>query len=464
MNWNAARIGWAVLSVMSLALGPHAARADESAAARKPNIVLIVADDLGYGDLGCYGSTRNATPFLDRLAREGLRSTDFHSNGPVCSPTRASLMTGRYPQRVGIESPLGPESPGLPRSEITIAERLRDAGYVTGIFGKWHLGPHPIDNPVHHGFHTFHGLLTGDGDYAAHLSRSGTPDWWHDAEPIEEIGYTTDLLTAHAVRFIEQHRDSPFYLYVPHLAIHFPWMKRDDPPSRKLGRSYEDPSKLGPHADVTAIVPQMVAALDEGVGKILDALRAQGLEQQTLVVFTSDNGGYLSYGERHRGEISSNGPFRGQKGDLYEGGHRVPAIVRWPGRVAPGTVTDATQLSMDLFPTFLELAGLEPPPADSPHALDGVSLTSVWFAQQPLLARTLFWRNPNQLAAREGDWKLVERKDQPPELYNLRESAEETHDIAANQPKRVRQMLDQLKIWQHNVDASWSKLREEKNE
>lgn len=230
-----------VLTVLLLA--PLAALAADAA---KPNIVVILADDLGYGDLGCYGATRLKTPHLDRLAREGLRLTDFHSNGSMCSPTRAALLTGRYQQRSGITEALSEKSPGLRADERTIAEYLKPVGYATGVFGKWHLGSKPDSAalPNRQGFDVFRGSRHGGVDYASHVDRFGRRDWWHDEKPVVEQGYATDLLTDHAVQFIGQHREEPFFLYLAHTAIHFPWMSPADKAYREEGKDYNNGTKI----------------------------------------------------------------------------------------------------------------------------------------------------------------------------------------------------------------------------
>ena len=230
--------------------------------AGKPNIVVILADDLGYGDLGCYGATRLKTPHVDRLAREGLRFTDFHSNGSVCSPTRAALLTGRYQQRSGIDEALSEKSPGLRADERTIAEYLKQAGYATGAFGKWHLGSKPDSAalPNRQGFDVFHGSRHGGIDYTSHVDRYGRLDWWHDEKPVIEPGYATDLLTDHAVQFIGRHREEPFFLYLAHTAIHFPWMTPEDRAHREEGKNYDNATKVGPHSpeEITQVVNRMI--------------------------------------------------------------------------------------------------------------------------------------------------------------------------------------------------------------
>ena len=421
----------------------------------RPNIILILADDLGYADIGCYGSHRASTPHLDRLATEGMRFTDFHSNGSMCSPTRAALLTGRYQQRTGIERALGERSEGLDRREVTIAERLHEAGYATAIFGKWHLGPRPEDGPTHHGFGEFRGHLHGAVDYASHVDRYGNVDWWHNDKLANQPGYNTTLITDYSVRFIEAHRDEPFFLYVPHSAIHFPWMTPDDKAYRQAGTRYTDLRKLGPHTtkNVGPIVRQMIEALDGSVGRLLATLREQGLDKRTFVFFTSDNGGNLRYtGGYHN--ISDNGPLRGQKGEMYEGGHRVPAIAWWPGRIQPGAVCDQTTITFDLFPTLLDLAGLGDD-AVKP-SLDGANIASVLFGDADLPKRTLFWRMGDGKAVRQGPWKLVVRGSTA-ELYNLRDDVGEAADLAAERKDLVNALQSELAAWENDVNSDNAK-------
>jgi len=419
-----------------------------------PNIVFILADDLGYGDLGCYGSTRNRTPHIDALAEAGLRFIDFHSAGPMCTPTRAATLTGLYQQRFGrmfdgAISGKTQHDTGLPLAAVTIAEVLRDRGYATGCFGKWHLGYKPPFLPVDQGFDEFRGLGSGDGDYFTHVDRSGRPDWWHNNSLEPEAGYTTDLLTKHSIDFIRRHRDRPFFLYVPHLAIHFPWQGPHDPPHRQVGTDYwNDKWGVIPNrGNVSPHVKAMIEALDRSVGQIVAALRECGLERDTLLVFSSDNGGYLSYAGGFE-NISDNGPLRGQKTLLYEGGHRVPTIVSWPGRIEPG-VTQALGHSTDWFPSFAKLAGV---PTHGMQ-LDGVDLLPLLIARKPLSARTLYWRMGAK-AVRKGPWKLVIAEKGIPELYDLGNDMGESVNLAQRMPGRVQELTDAWINWDADVNHS----------
>ena len=418
------------------------------------NFVVILADDLGYGDLGCYGGLQNATPNIDRLASDGLRFSDFHSNGPMCTPTRAALLTGRYQQRFGpaLDGALSGKTQGhlgLPLRAKTLAEVLKQNGYVTGMFGKWHLGYRLPHLPTRQGFDEFRGLTSGDGDHHSHVDRSGNPDWWHGERLAPEAGYTADLLTQHSVDFITRHRDKPFFLYVPHLAIHFPWQGPDDPAHRVAGRDYANdkwgivpnPRNVRPH------VREMIRSLDESVGRIVEAIRKHDLQNHTLVWFLSDNGGYLNYGETFD-NISSNGPLRGQKTELYEGGHRVPAIAWWPGRIRP-RVCDQTTATMDLFPTICNLAGVQ-----QSRELDGCDLSELLLNDQQLAPRTLFWRMDDEYAIRRAQWKLIVKGPAPPELYDLSTDLAEQSDLAGERPGLVKNLLQAYHEWNRRMPTT----------
>ena len=436
--------------------------------ANQPNIVLILADDLGYGDLACYGSLRQETPHIDRLATGGVRFTDFHSNGPMCSATRAALLTGCYQQRFGPEfdGALGPsprDDNGLPLAAVTIAEVLQQVGYATGMYGKWHLGYRPPLWPTQQGFDEFVGLGSGDGDHHTQIDRSGQQDWWKNDVIRMESAYTTDLITDHSVDFIRRHRKQPFFLYVAHLAIHFPWQGRDDLPHRVQGTNYSN-DKWGIIPDRHNVAPHvkaMIEAVDQSVGKIVSALDECGLSENTLVVFASDNGGYLQYADSHF-NISSNGPLKGQKGEVHEGGHRVPCIARWPGRIPPGRTSAQTVLTMDFFPTFASLAGAKLPTGQQ---LDGRDIGPLLLDDQALAERMTFWRNDEQRAARLGRWKLnlspVDRSAADrsaadgPRLYNLNDDLGETTNVAAENPAIVSKLRNAWFAWERDVNGGF---------
>jgi arylsulfatase A len=428
-------------------------------AAARPNIVFIMADDLGYGDLGCYGNEDIETPHIDALANGGLRFLDFHSSGPMCTPTRVASLTGKYQHRFGEKfdgaiSGVRDYHSGLPLEAITIAEVLKDRGYTTGCFGKWHLGFLPPYFPSKQGFDEFRGLGSGDGDFFTRVDRSGREDWWTNDERTEEVGYTTDLITNHSVDFIERHRDEPFFLYVPHLAIHFPWQGPEDPPHRQAGTAYHE-DKWGLIPDRSNVYPHvraMIESLDKSVGNILSALKKEGLIENTLVVFTSDNGGYISYSGGFE-NISSNGPLRGQKSQVYEGGHRVPAIVSWRGRIDPG-ITDQTTISMDWFPTFAKLAGA----SIADLQLDGADLSPLLFDRYKLPDRNLFWRIRGNWAARSGPWKLVYANGDMG-LFNLDEDIGEANDLYRERPEKAKSLQEAWGQWNDDVNRSAGRFK-----
>lgn len=404
----------------------------------RPNIVLIMADDLGYGGLGCYGNTLLSTPYLDSLAANGIRFTDFHSNGSVCSPTRAALLTGKYQQRVGMEGVIYVKGPtrevGLDPEETTIADLLRDAGYATGIMGKWHLGYDTVFNPLNFGFDEFHGYVSGNVDFHSHYDNAGIYDWWHNKDTVHEDGYVTDLITEHSIDFITTHRDDPFFLYVPHEAPHVPFQGRTDTAYRYPNRTF---TYHGPVKDQARAYVDMVEAMDEGVGAIMQSLRQHNLEEKTLVIFISDNGAE-SFGH--------NGPLNGAKISLLEGGHRVPAIAYWKGRIAPG-ITDATSMSMDWLPTFLSLAEVEQ--ADDLQ-LDGQDLSAVLLKQANLPSRHLFWKYRQQKACRKDQFKLL-ITEQDTQLFDLQTDLREQTNISANHPDQLQELATALVNWENEM-------------
>lgn len=434
----------------------------------QPNIIIILADDLGYGDLGGYFGGQAKTPQINRLAREGMLFTDFHSNGPMCSPTRAALLTGRYQQRLGIERALPTDwnDKGIGdkenSNEITMAEYLRDKGYKTAVFGKWHLGKHSAANPVLHGFDEFRGLTCGCGDYFSKTDRNGFKDWWHNDTLSFQEGYATEVITDNSIHFIKKYKEEPYFLYVAYNAIHFPWQTSEDY-NLEVRREGEDfsciypgpQSKLGPHKpeEVPSALVQMIEELDSGIGRIIKTLKEEGMDKNTFVFFTSDNGGYVDYNNDLWPEVGSNGMLKGQKGEVYEGGHRVPAIAWWPGKIAPRSVCDKTAMTFDFLPTFLDLLEIPFPSKDSPNAMDGVSLVPLLLENKPIQPRTLFWKMEDQKAVRQGDWKLIFfNQDADPELYNLRKDIGETNNLASRYPEKVTRLKSELKAWEKDVD------------
>jgi arylsulfatase A-like enzyme len=404
-----------------------------------PNIVLILADDLGYGSVGCYGNEVVRTPHLDRLAANGIRCTDFHSNGPMCTPTRAALMTGGYQQRcawVDDEelSPVFREQRGenmkqrwawgISLDELTIAELLKKGGYVTGLFGKWHLGYDFRFHPMNQGFDEFRGFISGAVDYHTHVSTSGLQelDWWNGKKIDNDEGYTTDLLTEYAVDFIARHKASPFFMFVSHAATHLPLQGRDAKKRQSPAETYKE----------------MIGLLDDSVGAIVKALDEHGLRDNTLVVFCSDNGPVLPSG------FQSASPFRGKKGSLLEGGHRVPAIMSWPARLPSGKDCHVPLMTMDLFPTFARLAGVSPP---ANHPLDGTDIWPILKGEKADPQRVLHWRFGSQWTVRKGDWKLIDGRT----LYHLGNDPGESKDLAAEQPEIVRELRILNQQWTREV-------------
>lgn len=410
----------------------------------RPNIVLIMADDLGYGDLSCYGSTVCQTPHLDRLAAKGMRFTDFHSSGTVCSPTRAGLLTGRYQQRAGIDGvvyadPKKNRHHGLQKNEITLGQCLQTAGYRTGMFGKWHLGYQRQYNPTFRGFEQFVGYVSGNVDYFAHLDGTGVFDWWQNAELNRaEQGYVTHLITDHAVDFIRQQKDQPFFVYIAHEAVHYPYQGPNDKPMRQEGVG---DIKSAKRKDITNAYREMNTEMDQGIGKVMSVLKEQDLIDNTFVFFLSDNGA------NNKG---SNGKLRGFKGSVWEGGHRVPGIAYWPNHIPAGSVCDATVISIDLMPTILELAQAAVP---TNHKMDGISLVSLMTQKQKLKPREIFWDYNGRSAIRQGPWKLVlnQNRKAPVELFYLKNDLSEAKNLVEDYPQRVQKMQTTFAVWKKEI-------------
>ena len=425
-------VGAAALAVapMALAKGPDAT---------KPNFIIVLADDMGYGDSSAYGGWIK-TPHMEALAAQGIRFTDFHASGNVCSPTRAGLMTGRYQQRAGLAHVVTADPrqrnyhTGLQTSEVTFPKLLKKVGYTSAVIGKWHLGYSKRYNPLHHGFDTFRGYVSGNVDFISHYDRMGVHDWWDGLERIKEDGYVTHLITKHSVKFIAEHADRPFCLYVAHEAVHSPFQAPDDPPQRG-----EVSGKGKPKRSAKETYPLMMKAMDDSLGAIMAAVKEHGLAERTLILFFSDNGGVM--------KVGSNKPLRGGKGSDWEGGHREPAIAAWPGKITPGQVTDQLAISLDIMPTLLDLAGAKPPAG---HTLDGVSLAPLLLEGKSLGQRKLFW---NGKAMRDGPWKLMidGRGAKGVALYNLADDVAESKDLAAQHPARIKQMLAAIAAWKKDV-------------
>jgi arylsulfatase A-like enzyme len=409
---------------------------------RAPNFVFILADDLGYADLGCYGARAQVTPCLDRMAAEGLRFTDGYANSPVCSPTRFALMTGRYQYRLrgAADEPFsgrarGNPDLGLPPQHPTVASLLRDAGYATALIGKWHLGYLPHFSPLKSGYQEFFGPMGGGVDYFTHCDRGGVHDLFEGETEVERIGYLTDLIADGAVNFVEHQRESgrPFLLSVHFTAPHWPWETRaDEAISKEIHGAIH-------HIDggSVATYQTMIRHMDEGIGRIRDALAHTGAAENTLIVFTSDNGG-----ER----FSDTWPFVGKKMDLLEGGIRVPLLACWPARIPAGRSTAQPAISMDWVATFLEAARVSPHPN---YPLDGANLLPVLEDPAATFVRELFWRMKyrDQRAVRAGEWKyLAIESDEF--LFDLSHDTRERANLVRRHPDRVAALRARYEAWE----------------
>jgi arylsulfatase A-like enzyme len=451
-----------VLCILTgIALGSGAARAAE-----RTNVVVILMDDLGARDLGCYGSTYYRTPHLDRLAAAGMKFTDAYAACPVCSPSRAALLTGKYPARLNLTDwlPGRPDRPDqkllrpvinqlLPKEEATLANRLHAAGYATGHVGKWHLGGKGFE-PDRRGFD-----LNVAGDeagsprsyFAPYKNREGR--FMPGLEKAPEGEYLTDRLTAEAEKFIEANRDRPFFLYLAHYAVHIPLRAKADVIAR-----YKGGGPAGTQNN--PVYAAMIESMDDSVGRIVAKLDELNLSGRTAVLFTSDNGG-LSVLEGPNTPSTINSPFREGKGFLYEGGTRVPLLVRWPGVTRPGTVSGTPVSGIDFLPTILDLCGLE-----NESKVDGVSLRPVLGGQGDLPPRPLYWHYPHYSnqggrpgsSIRDGDFKLIEFfEDGRRELYDVRKDAGETRNLALEQPERAKELAGKLEAWRREVGARMMK-------
>ena len=428
--------GSAVASAVAPVSGNRAAQR------ARPNILFILADDLGYGDLSCFGRPDYQTPNLDRLAQQGIKFTSAYAAAAVCTPTRCALITGRYPQRleVGLQEPLTQKSPptaGLPPSHPTVASLVKQNGYDTALIGKWHLGWRPEFGPNQHGYDEFFGILSGAADYFTHgspdaagVAPRGGKDLWENLTPIERTGYLTDLLTDRAVEYIARKHARPFYLSLHYTAPHAPWEGPEDGAIDHGGHG-GGPMTNGGSLKIFA---SMMTSLDAGIGRVLAALGRAGLEENTLVIFTSDNGG-----ERY----SFNWPFSSDKGSLWEGGIRVPAIVRWPGVIPAGRSTEQAAITMDWTATLLDVADTKPDPA---HRLDGENLLTVCTGAREPFDRALFWRTSSDEAARQGRWKYL-KESGTERLFDLSVDPGEKTDLKAKHPNVFDEIRKQHAAW-----------------
>ena len=426
----------------------------DKASKDRPNIIFILADDLGFTELGCYGNNFNETPNLDKIADRGTMFTNAYASAPVCSPYRAALMTGQYPARVGITDYLRPNDPKhLSTDHITIAEMLKRAGYATGIIGKWHLTGYANHDakevpPTQHGF---------DEAIVSENRGIGGGSYFHPYHFNEEINkrlpgkeYLVDRCNLEAVEFIERHKDGPFFLYLSHYAVHTRLQGKDE-----LVAKYEKKPGTGIGNKAPRNNPHLAAQLesiDDGVGMIMDKLDELGLVENTVLIFTSDNGG--------EDRVTSNAPLRAGKSTLYEGGIREPLIIRWPKVLKPGSVCNRPTSNIDFYPTLLHVAGLRPDPRQH---LDGVSILPLLKNPGTELDRnTLYWHYPLKKphflggrsagAIRQGDFKLIEFFDNGEvELYNLTEDISEKHNLVGELPEKAAELKKRLTEWRRDV-------------
>jgi arylsulfatase A-like enzyme len=419
------------------------------------NIVLIMADDLGYGDVGCYGCKDIRTPAIDGLAADGVRFTNFYSNAPECTPTRTALLTGRYQQQVGgLECALGignvgryddairlrqTHDLGLPAEETSIARMLKDAGYATAISGKWHLGYEPKFFPLRHGFDSWFGPVGGATDYFHHIEYTGQLALYENDKPVQREGYLTDLITDEAVSFIQRSRSKPFFLYVAYTAPHTPYQGPGDKKPEPVPEA--DYSK-GSRETFAAMVERM----DQGIGRILKSLDDAGLADNTLVIFMSDNGA---------NRTGDNSPFSGYKGNLFEGGIRVPCIAKWPGVLAKGAVSEQPCMTMDFSRSIVRVAGTEPPAGRN---FDGTDILQAVATNLPVRRRTLFWRARRgewtRKAVRDGSLKFIslQNGDNLKEyLFDLERDPAEKNSLLNKQPDDVRRLKTLLRNWEEEV-------------
>ena len=428
-------------------------KAAKSEAKTQPNFVIIFTDDQGYGDLGCYGGGHVSTPRIDQMAAEGARLTSFYVAAPVCTPSRAALMTGCYPKRIDMATGsnfgvlLAGDKKGLNPKELTIAEVLKSVGYKTGIFGKWHLGDQPDFLPTRQGFDEFFGIPYSHDIHPFHPRQSRfkfPPLPLLAGEKVIEMDPNADLLTKRitqgAVKFIQENKDEPFFLYVPHPIPHVPLHVA--PPFME-GASDATIALLKKEAgniDYKAreqLFRQAISEIDWSVGQILDTIKSNGLDENTLVLFTSDNGPGRIRTKEQRPKHS--GPLRGTKGTTFEGGMREPTVIRWPSRIPAGQANDRLMTAMDLLPTFAKLAGAELP---SDRIIDGkdIWLTLVGVARSP--HKAFYYHRGNELqAVRSGNWKLHAADGKPTQLYNLESDIGETENLIKSQPEVVERLL-----------------------
>lgn len=436
---------WLALSALGIALVGTVSLAREG---RPPNVVLILADDLGWGDVGFNGRKEWATPNLDRMAKSGTKFDRWYTAAVVCAPSRGALLTGKYTIHDGVSA----NNDDLPSGEVTLAEALGSRGYATALFGKWHHGAprapakdyvHPMDQ----GFGEFFGFTD-----ARHAWEQFPSELWQGRGKIPVSGYANDLFTDRAVDFLERKKDGPFFLYLPYIATHFHIQAPPDEVAAHKGKFPE----VDPAEPLRATYAAMVTRLDKNVGRVLKTIERLGLDRDTIVIFTSDHGATFEAGNKGVSNFhDSNRPFRGQKRTLWEGGIRVPAVVRWPGRVPDGVVSREVVHMTDLLPTLLSAAGTSPDPA---WKVDGRDLLAAWSGGAKTPERTVFWEwrseGTNQLAAMRGDLKLVVTNGGRPELFDVEADPAERRSLAAERPEEVKSLNKALADWLATADPS----------
>lgn len=438
------RFAWLLVVAALLAAPALAADPPPAGVARKPNIVILLSDDAGYNEFSAHGNPKYPTPRIDSIGADGVRFTNGYVSGTVCSPTRAGLLAGRYQQRFGHEFNIPPaysETNGLPLDETLLPMPLESAGYRTLALGKWHLGYAPKFHPMERGFTDYYGFLQGSRSYWPLEKPGRLNQMLADRAPVvkEDFGYMTDHLAEKAAEYIAKHKAQPFFIYLAFNATHTP-----------LHATEADLAKAGGDKKIA-----MTLALDRAVGKVLDSIDQNGLRNDTLVVFLNDNGGAIGH---------DNAPLRGRKGQTWEGGIRVPFMLRWPGVVPARQVIDTPVISLDLYATSLAAAGIDKAPG---KPLDGLNLLPVVRAKaEPLTARPLFWKNGESWAVRDGNLKLVggnsEQKDSGPALFDLAADIGESKDLSAARPEEVKRLKKLYDDWAAtHKPTPWGKGRRE---
>lgn len=443
----------------------------------KPNIVFFLIDDLGYSDVGAYGSDYYETPNIDRLAEEGVKFTNAYSSSMICSPTRAAILTGKNPARLHITHAIPIQGymrlentkmlganyvKNLPLEEVTIAEALKEAGYKTAAIGKWHMSWEEWGYPENQGFDINIGgnNMGNPGDYFCpyygkwRMTKEHPYTEWNVVEKCEEGEYLTDRLTDETIKFIEENKEGPFFAYLQHYAVHTPLQAKDS-----LIQKYESKPADSIKGHTNPVYAAMIESVDEGVGRIINKLQELGISENTIVFFTTDNGGH--------GRITSNWPFRGNKGNFYEGGIRGPLIINWPDHIKPRVVDETQVISTDYYPTILGLLDL---PKKPEQHLDGIDLTPLLLDGKDIKrSESLYWHYPNYAAnhpnratpqsiIKDGDWKMIEYLENGAvELYNLREDIKEEHNLAEKFPGKVQRLKSKLDSWRKEANVQMPK-------